>query len=107
MDTGIDSGTLAVYQAAAEANARIAILRRVTMDSKEAVPVKMICQIFDWKIPEIKRKAKPAKPTASQICELFKNGKKPGQIANAYGLAEMEVRDVLRQMNLIDQGTTI
>lgn len=104
MDTGIDSGTLAVYQAAAEANARIAILRRVTMDSKDAVPVKMICQIFDWKIPEIKRKAKP---TSSQICELFKNGKKPGQIANAYGMAEMEVRDVLRQMNLIDQGTTI
>lgn len=104
MDTGIDSGTLAVYQAAAEANARIAILRRVTMDSKDAVPVKMICQIFDWKIPEIKRKAKP---TASKICDLFKNGKKPGQIANAYGMAEMEVRDVLRQMNLIDQGTTI
>lgn len=104
MDTGIDSGTLAVYQAAAEANARIAILRRVTMDSKEAVPVKMICQIFDWKIPEIKRKAKP---NASKICDLYKSGKKPSQIANAYGMAEMEVRDVLRQMNLIDQGTTI
>lgn len=104
MDTGIDSSMLSVYQAATEANAKIAILRRVTMDSKDTVPVKMICQIFDWRVPEVKRRAKPS---ASKVCELFKNGRKPKQIAEAYGMNEMEVREILRSMGLIDQGTTI
>ena len=104
MDTGIDGATLAAYQAVAEANARIAILRRVMMDSKDAVPVKIICQIFDWKVPEVKQKPKPS---AQKICEMFRNGKKPSQIACTFGMPETEVRDILRRMNLIDQATSV
>ena len=104
MDTGIDSGTLAIFQASAEANTRINILRRITLDSKDAVPVKTICQIFDWKVPEA---AKRRKMDRSKVVDLFKSGKSPKQIATMFGTDEMSIREVLKAMNLIDQGTTI
>lgn len=104
MDTGIDSGTLAIFQASAEANTRINILRRITLDSKDAVPVKTICQIFDWRVPEA---AKRKKIDRAKIVDLYKSGKKPSQIATMYGTDEMSIREVLKAMNLIDQGTTI
>lgn len=104
MDTGVDSGTLAIYQAAAEANARIDVLRRITQDSRENVPVKTICQIFGWKYTEAPKKKKPDR---TRIVEMYKNGKTPKQIASSYGVEEMAIREVLKTMNLIDQGTTI
>lgn len=104
MDTGIDSGTLAIFQASAEANTRINILRRITLDSKDTVPVKTICQIFDWKVPEA---AKRRKMDKAKVVELYKTGKSPKQIATMFGTDEMSIREVLKAMNLIDQGTTI
>ena len=104
MDTGIDSGTLAVYQAAAEANARIAILRRVVMDSKESVPVKMICQIFDWKLPRQEGR-KPL--NKSKIVELRKSGKGVKQIAEMVGVDEYVILEVLKNAGLSGNMTTI
>ncbi len=104
MDTGIDSGTLAVYQAASEANTKIAILRRVVMDSRDAVPVRTICQIFDWKIPRQEAK-KPL--NKAKIIELRKSGKSAKQIAEITGIDEYTVIKVLKAGGLTGNMTTI
>lgn len=104
MDTSIDTGTLAIYQAASEANTKIAILRRVVMDSRDAVPVRTICQIFDWKIPRQESK-KPL--NKAKIIELRKGGKSARQIAEMVGTDEYTVLEVLKAGGLSGNTTTI